>query len=221
MKGSTTMLLNRPLKVALLFVLVTGMLTFGLTRAVPVAGQATPDANVQAQIASAMAAGPASITDHATIMGSDSMDPNAAPVVLREGSNGWTCFPDAPSTPSSDPMCLDKTFMGWLDALVAGTKPNTQVVGIAYMLQGGSDASNTDPYATGPEAGNEWITSPAHVMIIMPGEIDQSVYSTDPLSGGPFIMWAGTPYEHLMVPVDPQAMVEMGDMGAMAATPSS
>jgi hypothetical protein len=143
-------------------------------------------------------------------------------VVLREGSNGWTCFPDAPGTPGTDPMCLDQTWMGWLQALVAGEEPNTQVVGLAYMLAGGSDASNIDPFATGPEEGNEWITTPSHVMVIMPGDIDQSVFSTDPLSGGPWIMWAGTPYEHVMMPVDAHEMVEMGGMGEMAAaTPSA
>jgi len=199
--------------------LIGGLATIavGLAQAVPVAGQATPDA--QTQIASAMAAGPASIAEKATIMGNE-MDAEGNPVVLRAGSNDWTCFPDAPGTPDLDPMCLDPTFMGWLKALIAGTEPKTPVVGLAYMLSGGSDASNTDPYASGPEAGNEWIHSPAHVMIIMPGDIDQNVFSTDPLSGGPFIMWAGTPYEHLMMPVDPHGMVEMSDMSGMGqATP--
>jgi hypothetical protein len=27
------------------------------------------------------------------------------------------------------------------------------------------------------------------------------MYSTDPKSGGPWVMWKGTPYAHLMVPV--------------------
>jgi hypothetical protein len=61
-------------------------------------------------------------------------------------------------------------------------------------------------------------------MVIMPGDIDQTVFTTDPLSGEPFIMWAGTPYEHIMMPVDAHAMVEMDDMDAMGgmtmATPS-
>ena len=69
------------------------------------------------------------------------------------------------------------------------------------MLQGGSDASNTDPFATEPAAGEEWMTSPPHIMILMPGDLDQTVFSTDPHSGGPWIMWAGTPYEHIMMPV--------------------
>jgi hypothetical protein len=26
--------------------------------------------------------------------------------------------------------------------------------------------------------------------------------STDPWNGGPYVMWKGTPYAHIMVPVD-------------------
>ncbi len=32
-------------------------------------------------------------------------------------------------------------------------------------------------------------------------KLDPSVYSSDANSGTPWIMWAGTPYEHLMIPV--------------------
>jgi hypothetical protein len=211
------MLQKNTLKMTLLLVVGIATIAVGLTQSLPVAGQ--DDADDEATIESAMSAGPASIAENATIMDVD------GETVLREGTNGWTCFPDQNASPASDPMCLDETWMGWLQALVAGEEPNTQVVGLAYMLAGGSDASNVDPYATGPEAGNEWITTPAHVMVIMPGDIDQTVFTTDPLSGEPWIMWAGTPYEHVMVPVDAHAMVEggeMGDMGEMAAaTPSA
>ena len=34
------------------------------------------------------------------------------------------------------------------------------------MLSGGSDASNTDPYATGPAPGNNWVATGSHVMIV-------------------------------------------------------
>jgi hypothetical protein len=205
------MLLHRTLKMVLLLVVGIAIIAVGLTRAVPVAGQDDPD--TQAMIEDAMAAGPASIAENATIMDM------TGETVLREGSNGWTCFPDNPGTPGPDPMCIDETWMGWLQALVAGEEPDTQVVGLAYMLAGGSD-SNIDPFAAGPEEGNEWIISPAHIMVLMPGDIDQSVFTTDPLSGGPWIMWAGTPYEHVMMPVDPHATVEMVETGGMGqATP--
>ncbi|MFN8662394.1 MAG: hypothetical protein U0075_10920 [Thermomicrobiales bacterium] len=200
--------MTRTRNLALLLALGLGTITLGLTQALPAASQDAADS--EAAMASAMAAGPLSITDHATIMAVDGT------TVLQEGTNGWTCFPDANATPAEDPMCLDETWMGWLAAISTGTEPDTQVVGLAYMLGGGSDASNTDPFAAEPEEGNAWITSPAHVMVIMPGAIDQTVFTTDPLSGEPFIMWAGTPYEHLMMPVDAHAMVEMGTMGEMS-----
>jgi len=203
------MLRKTTLKMTLLLVGGIATIALGLARSAPVAGQATPDA--QAMIDDAMAAGPAAIAENATIMDM------TGKTVLREGSNGWTCFPDNPGTPGPDPMCLDKTWMGWLQALVAGKEPDTKAVGLAYMLSGGSD-SNIDPFAAGPEEGNDWINSPAHIMVLVPGDIDQTGYTTDPNTGGPWIMWAGTPYEHLMMPVDPHATVEMV---SPAATPAA
>lgn len=79
--------------------------------------------------------------------------------------------------------------------------PALTQAGIAYMLQGGSDASNTDPFATEPAPGEEWMSAPAHVMMFPAGKLDPEVYGIDPNSGKPWIMYAGTAYEHLMIPV--------------------
>ncbi len=190
------MLLKRTGTLFSLLVLLVGMVAVGLTHAAPAAGQD----DAAAKIEQAMSAAPPSVGKDATIYDLN-VDDQGAFIVLREGSNGWSCFPDAPGTPSVDPMCLDKTWMGWLAALVAQKDPDTKVPGLAYMLQGGSDASNTDPFATAPAAGDEWVSSPPHVMVLLPGALDQSVFSTDHAAGGPFIMWAGTPYEHIMMPV--------------------
>jgi hypothetical protein len=192
------MLPKRTLNVALLLVLAAGTVAFGLARSAPAAGQ--DDADAQAKIADAMRAAPSSISAQATIL-DYAMDAAGKFVVLREGGNGWSCFPDTPGTPSDDPMCLDQTWMAWMDAFMANKAPTTTVPGLAYMLQGGTDASNTDPFATEPAAGEEWVTSPPHVMIILPGKLDQTVFSTDEHSGQPWIMFAGTPYEHIMMPV--------------------
>ena len=35
----------------------------------------------------------------------------------------------------------------------------------------------------------------------IPAKLDANVFSSDPKSGKPYMMWGGTPYEHLMVPV--------------------
>jgi hypothetical protein len=71
---------------------------------------------------------------------------------------------------------------------------------MAYMLAGGVDASNTDPYATEPPTGDEWIYTGPHVMIIVPDPAALDGLPTDPNSGGPYVMWKGTPYAHIMMP---------------------
>ncbi len=202
------MLRKRIVKMALLPVLVIGTLAFGLARSAPVASQ--DDADTQAKIENAMRAAPLAISADATILDNE-LDDAGKFVVLRAGSNGWSCLPDALGTPGPDPWCFDQTWLEWAYAFTAQTEPKTTVPGLAYMLQGGSDASNTDPFATEPEAGNEWMNSPAHIMILLPEDLAQSGFSPDYQSGGPWIMWAGTPYEHLMMPVAE---------GEMAGTPT-
>jgi hypothetical protein len=198
------MLSKRTLNVALLLLLVAGTVAVALARSARVAGQddASPSAgqDAAAKIESAMSAAPATIAENATILDNE-LDAAGKFVVLREGSNGWFCSPDALGTPGPDPWCYDQTWLDWSYAFVAGQEPKTTVLGLSYMLQGGSDASNTDPFATEPAAGEEWMASPPHVMFILPGKIDQTAFTTDHLSGEPWIMWAGTPYEHIMMPV--------------------
>jgi hypothetical protein len=191
------MLRERTPKAALLLVIGIGAIAFGLARSAPVASQ--DDADVVAKIETAMAAGPPAISADATIYDLE-LDDAGNFVVLREGSNGWSCFPDAPS-PGIDPQCLDQTWMAWLAAYVAGEEPATKVVGLAYMLQGGSDPSNTDPMATEPAAGEDWVTTAPHVMLIVPADMDLTAFSTDHTSGEPYVMYADTPYEHIMMPV--------------------
>ena len=193
--------MNTTPKLVLLAVLATGTIAFGLARSAPVAGQT--DATDQAKIADAMKAGPAAITKDATIL-DHKQDAAGNLVVLRQGSNGWTCLPDNPGSPTDDPMCLDATWVGWLKGLLANKVPVIKEPGIGYMLQGESDASNADPMATKPAPGDDWVVSPPHIMILQPQKLDQSVFSTDPKSGGPWIMWPGTPYEHIMMPVGPE-----------------
>ena len=191
-------------RLALLLVVLMSTIAVGFARSGPAASQdaASPATSPDAaqKIENAMSAAPASIADDATILDNE-VDANGEFVVLREGSNGWYCSPDPVATPTNDPWCYDQTWLDWAYAFVAGEEPTTTVLGLAYMLQGGSDASNTDPFAGEPAAGDDWVISPPHVMFLLPEPIDQTVFSTDHDASGPWIMWAGTPYEHIMMPV--------------------
>ncbi len=155
----------------------------------------------QATIQSAMSAAPMAIAKDAAIV--DYPKKAGQPLIkVRKGTNGWTCFPDWEATPGNDPWCLDEAWMQWNDAYSVGTEPNITQPGISYMLQGGSEASNTDPFAMKPPKGEEWINTPPHIMVLVPGKVDASRFPTDHHSGGPWLMWAGTPYEHVMVPLE-------------------
>jgi hypothetical protein len=151
-------------------------------------------ADANSKIENALSAAPAAIANGATVMDWDN-------TVLRQGTNGWTCFPDAPHSPGRDPMCLDAQWVKWAGAWAGHTTPQVNGLGVAYMLRGGSDASNIDPYATQPTPGNEWVESGPHVMVIVPDLRMLDQLPTDPKNGGPYVMWKGTPYAHIMVPV--------------------
>ncbi len=151
-------------------------------------------------IAGAESAAPIAVSSAATIYG---FDATGAMITLREGSNGWWCMPDTPSTPGPDPMCGDANAMEWAMAWIGKTEPPKGKVGFIYMLSGGSNSSNTDPYASGPAEGNNWITTGRHVMIM--NAVDMMAgYPADPNpdTTQPYVMWVGTPYAHLMIPVE-------------------
>ena len=118
--------------------------------------------------------------------------------VLKKGDNGWTCFPTPPQFEKA-PMCMDEPWLAWADAWINKKPVTITRVGISYMLAGDSGASNSDPYATGPT--DDWVVGGPHLMIIAPDPSMLDGISTDPESGGPWVMWKGTPYAHIMVPV--------------------
>ena len=151
-------------------------------------------------IESAMKAAPAKVAADATVVAAQ---PDGTLRTVREGHNGFTCMADNPETPGPDPMCMDANAMQWAGAWMAHKDPPAGKVGLMYMLSGGTDASNTDPYATAPSASNHWINTGPHVMIVGADAAFYDMYpkSADPDTAVPYVMWAGTPYQHLMVPV--------------------
>ena len=150
-------------------------------------------------VKSAESAAPASIAHNASVV---TVDSSGKMTEVRKGTNGWTCIPDAPETPGPDPMCFDANAGKWVDAWAHHKAPPAGAVGLMYMLEGGTDASNSDPYATKPTAQNDWIKTGPHIMIVGSKEI-LAGYPTGakPDTSAPYVMWAGTPYAHLMVPI--------------------
>ncbi|HWV47594.1 MAG TPA: hypothetical protein VN039_16475 [Nitrospira sp.] len=141
-------------------------------------------------------AAPTSLSKHATIMSREGQ-------VVRKGSNGWTCMPDNPGTTGTDSICMNEPWLTFMDAMKQKKDPVIAQVGIAYMLQGDRPTSNTDPYATEPKTGDDWVEGlGAHMMILLPDQQVLKNVPTDSKNGGPWVMWAGTPYAHLMIPID-------------------
>src|SRR5437879_3595717 len=81
-------------------------------------------------IASAESAAPAAIARNASIV---TVDTKRVMTTVRNGTNGWTCMPDAPDTPGPDPMCFDRNAAQWVQAWVGHKPPAPNVVGLMYM----------------------------------------------------------------------------------------
>ncbi len=160
------------------------------------------DTSTQAKTRQAMRAAPPEISAKAAIM--DWPDKDGMPMKqLRVGTNGWMCMPSTPGPTrpgQEDPMCVDKTFSALLDAWTTKSAPKVTGVGLGYMLRGDKGASNTDPFAMEPTPTNHWIVSPPHLMVVVPDPKTLDAFPSDPSQGGPWVMWKGTPYAHLMVP---------------------
>lgn len=178
--------------------LVTGLSGVAAAQATRDPGQRPGDGSSDgALIANALSAAPASVTAGATVVGHDGR-------VLRQGTSDWVCLPDMPDVPHDTPMCLDATWRAFIDALMNKRTPTVTQVGFGYMLQGDMPVSNTDPFATAPTSTNQWIEEGApHVMILLPDRRQLDGLSSDPRSGGPFVMWRDTPYAHIMLPASP------------------
>ena len=160
------------------------------------AGGSKSDAAV---IAKATSAAPSDIGRNAAVMGTGA---DGKMKEIRPGTNGWMCMLDL----VGDSMCLDKEWQAWGDAWEnKKDPPKPKTMGVAYMLKGDKGASNTDPYATKPTADNHWVVSGPHIMLL-PTDVSQlDAYPTDWTKGGPWVMWKGTPYAHVMVPTTAMA----------------
>ena len=164
-----------------------------------VSANAAAPANPSDPVQSALSAAPEAIAREAAVM---APNPDGSMKSLREGKNGWTCMPDNPATPGPDPMCMDSNAMKWAEAWLGHKTPPADNVGLAYMLTGGTDASNTDPYGKQPADGADWVKTGPHVMVVGSDSLNKIYPGGDkPDASKPYVMFGGTPYAHLMIPI--------------------
>ena len=79
-----------------------------------------------------MTGGPVEIANNARIV---EFAEHGSLTTLREGNNGWTCFPEHPGTMGAS--CLDEPALQWLTDLIADkAKPTNTGPRILYMLAG-------------------------------------------------------------------------------------
>lgn len=177
--------------------LLLAALSYPLAQAKPAASasQAKPAMSDDALIKLAVSAAPYDIGAKAAVVDHGE---GGKMRTVRAGTNNYVCMAHP------EVMCIDKNWQEWVDAWVNKRAPKASGMGIAYMLQGEkAGVSNTDPYATSPTPTNQWIVSPAHIMILTSDTKQLESLPTDPYSGGPWVMWKGTPYAHIMVPTVP------------------
>jgi hypothetical protein len=183
------------LAVAAATILVTGMNFRTVAKAKTPVQNSSMDASdtTQAKIARAMSAGPTDFARSARIV---DIDAQGNMVVLREGSNGFTCMPGNPKVIGEPPMCADAASMQWAaDFKAHKPKPTNTVPGITYMLAGAMQRSDSDPYDKTSEA----ITVGPHWMIMWPFDPKTTGLPTTHKPTGAYVMWAGSPYAHLHV----------------------
>jgi hypothetical protein len=142
-------------------------------------------------IKTALSAGPPDITAHAGVV---EMTEGGTMKEIRKGTNGWVCMAH-PET-----MCIDKQWQAFFDAYLQKKTPTITTIGIGYMLRGDGGASNTDPFAMKATPDNQWVVSPPHIMILTPDTKQLDALPADFSGGGPWVMWKGTKYAHIMVP---------------------
>jgi hypothetical protein len=145
-----------------------------------------------AYLAKVKTAAPEHIVNKATII----MMHEGKPRELQAGSNGFTCL----IAPDGTPLCADPNGMEWVKAVGAKTEPPDKI-GFIYMLAGDTGTTNHDPHQR--DTHKHWVQTGPHVMIVGPRVREMTGYPrtldvADPSQ--PYVMFPGTPYEHLMLP---------------------
>lgn len=168
------------------------------------ASVASPDERVRAvKIARAMLSGPAHITRDATVA---EMGHDGELIVLRQGSNGWTCFPGNENHVGDVPMCADPMGLQWMmDGMAEKPAPTNSAPGLIYMLCGATQHSNTDP----ADQNSSPVPIGPHWMVLWPFSATATGLPNTVRDAGAWVMFDSTPYAYLHVCGDPWAGTEL------------
>jgi hypothetical protein len=171
-------------------------------------GGLVPKLSESEQIRLAMSAAPEPIARNATVM---TIDQNDRLVTVKEGTNEFTCLSDLPGSPKADPICMDPHAKEFIDAMLKkAPKPTNKEPGIAYMANGGQHWEKDGRVLMEKEPGAKLVDEPPHWMVFWPFDPQTTGLPTEPNQGGVYIMFAGTPYAHLMVYQDPNKLPATG-----------
>jgi len=161
--------------------------------------------SIEWEIKTYTSAAPDFIGDFATVVG-------ASGEILREGSNGWTCLPFIPmpkmgfkTANEAAPACADANAVAWANAYIAQSKPEIENDGWIWMKHGDTGVDNFRPYSEGDKDNTDpedWIYSGSHLMLMPKDPASLEGVSTDFTTGAPYVMMQGTPFVHLMIPLD-------------------
>jgi hypothetical protein len=153
-------------------------------------------------IKSAESGGPDRISQKAAIA---RIEAKGKVVMIRPGNNGFTCtlFPDE----SNAPVCGDGRAFRWLVAAFSEQPKPPTTGGVAYMAKGGTHYETPKgEIVMRPSSTTKDVKEPPHWMLLTPLDPATTGIPTRPNPGGTYIMFAGTPYAHVMIYQDPKML---------------
>jgi hypothetical protein len=153
-----------------------------------------------AYIRKAETGAPRSIASNASVA---RIEKDGKVTTLRTGTNGFTCtrLPDG----TDAPYCGDKNAWPWMvAAMTRQPKPPNKEPGVAYMAAGGIHFETPKgEIVMEPGANTHNVKEPPHWMLMWPVDPATSGLPTRENPMGVYVMFAGTPYAHLMVYQNP------------------
>jgi hypothetical protein len=133
------------------------------------------------------------------------VEPKGKATTLRPGNNGFTCtlMPDE----SHAPFCGDQKGFQWMIAAISEQPRPPAAGGIVYMAKGAVHYETPKgEIVMRPTAETKEVKEPPHWMLLIPMNPATTGIPARPNAGGSYIMFAGTPYAHLMIYQDPKML---------------